>query len=423
MDFKGKKLLILCGNIVHVKVVEVAKQMGVYTVVTDALPLEDAPAKQIADEALYINVLEIDELVKYCKENKIDGVINFCNDIGQRPHQQICEKLGLPSYGTKEQYFMLTDKNAFKEMCVRYGVDVIPQYSEEDIEKGAVEYPVLVKPVDSRGSRGQSICYNLKELQEALPTAKKESTNGLAIIEKYMMGKQDFSMSYVFKDGIPYLTRTGDRFLGKSEDGLQKQCIGSISPSRHTRMYLEKVHGRVANALKQIGIKNGTVFMQGFVDGETVRFYDPGFRLPGTEYEKLLLKATGFNLMKQMIALALGGEIDDYGGRLSNAYNLNNMVSIQLLVAARGGTISKFDGLDEIAQNPNVVTVAQRYFVGQTVPQTGDVKQRICEIVVLANKEEAKSTVDFIQSKLIVLDENNENMLVSQFDTSNLKED
>ena len=422
MDFKGKKLLILCGNIVHVKVVEAAKQMGVYTVVTDALPLEDAPAKQIADEALYINVLEIDELVKYCKENKIDGVINFCNDIGQRPHQQICEKLGLPSYGTKEQYFMLTDKNAFKEMCVRYGVDVIPQYSEEDIEEGAVEYPVLVKPVDSRGSRGQSVCYNLKELQEALPTAKKESTNGLAIIEKYMMGKQDFSMSYVFKDGIPYLTRTADRFLGKSEDGLQKQCICSISPSRHTRMYLEKVHGRVANALKQIGIKNGTVFMQGFVDGETVRFYDPGFRLPGAEYEKLLLKATGFNLMKQMIALALGGEIDDYGGRLSDAYNLNNMVSIQLLVAARGGTISKFDGLDEIAQNPNVVTVAQRYFVGQTVPQTGDVKQRICEIVVLANKEEAKSTVDFIQSKLVVLDENNENMLVSQFDTSILKE-
>ena len=255
-----------------------------------------------------------------------------------------------------------------------------------------------------------------------MPTAKKESTNGLAIIEKYMMGKQDFSMSYVFKDGIPYLTRTADRFLGKSEDGLQKQCICSISPSRHTRMYLEKVHGRVANALKQIGIKNGTVFMQGFVDGETVRFYDPGFRLPGAEYEKLLLKATGFNLMKQMIALALGGEIDDYGGRLSDAYNLNNMVSIQLLVTARGGTISKFDGLDEIAQNPNVVTVAQRYFVGQTVPQTGDVKQRICEIVVLANKEEAKSTVDFIQSKLIVLDENNENMLVSQFDTSILKE-
>ena len=70
--FEGKKLLILCGNIVHVKVVEAAKQMGVYTIVTDGLPLEEAPAKQIADEALYINVLDVDTLVEYCKKNKIN---------------------------------------------------------------------------------------------------------------------------------------------------------------------------------------------------------------------------------------------------------------------------------------------------------------------------------------------------------------
>lgn len=420
--FEGKKLLILCGNIVHVKVVEAAKQMGVYTIVTDGLPLEEAPAKQIADEALYINVLDVDTLVEYCKKNKIDGVINFCNDIGQRPHQQICEKLGLPSYGTREQYFMLTDKNAFKKMCVEYGVDVIPQYDESDIENDKVEFPVLVKPVDSRGSRGQAICYSYEELTKALSIAKKESTNGLAIIEKYMAGKQDFSMSYVFKNGNPYLTRTADRYLGRAEDGLQKQCICSVSPSRYTKMYLEKVHCRVIKAMQGIGIKNGIVFMQGFIDGDTVRFYDPGLRLPGAEYEKLLLKATGFDLMKQMIALSLGGEIDDYNGELANAYNLNNKVSVQLLVSARGGTISRFDGLDEISQNPNVVTVAQRYFVGQRVPQTGDVKQRICEIVVLADRKDVKSTINFIQSQLVVLDENNENMLVSQFDSNILEE-
>ena len=93
-----------------------------------------------------------------------------------------------------------------------------------------------------------------------------------------------------------------------------------------------------------------------------------------------------------------------------------------MLVSARGGTISRFDGLDEISQNPNVVTVAQRYFVGQRVPQTGDVKQRICEIVVLADRKDVKSTINFIQSQLVVLDENNENMLVSQFDSNILEE-
>ncbi len=415
MDYKQKKLLILCGNVVHVKVVEAAKAMGVYTIVTDSLPLKEAPAKQIADEALYINVLDVDSIVEYCKNNGVDGVLNFCNDIGQRPHQQICERLGLPCYGTKEQFYKLTDKNAFKKMCIENGVDVIPQYTEEDVRKNNVEYPVLVKPVDSRGSRGQAVCHDKAELEVALVNAKKESTNGQAIIEKYMAGKQDFSMTYIFKDGNANLTRTGDRYLGSRNDGLNKQCIGSVSPSVHTQMYLEKVHDRVVNAIKSMGIKNAPVFMQGFIDGDTVRFYDPGLRCPGTEYEKLLEQATGINLMKEMIAVALGGEINDYDGRLKDAYKLNGKVSVQLLVSARGGTIGVFDGLEEIKNNPDVVTVAQRYFVGETVHQTGDVKQRICEIVILTDKERAKETVKWVQSKLVVLDENGENMLVSQF--------
>ena len=81
-NLRGKKLLILCGNVVHVKVVEAAKEMGVYTIVTDSLPLSDAPAKALADEALFFNVLDVDNIVNWCKQNKVDGVLNFCNDIG-----------------------------------------------------------------------------------------------------------------------------------------------------------------------------------------------------------------------------------------------------------------------------------------------------------------------------------------------------
>ncbi|MBQ4642132.1 MAG: ATP-grasp domain-containing protein [Oscillospiraceae bacterium] len=416
MDYKNKKLLILCGNVVHVKVVEAAKEMGVYTIVTDGLPLKDAPAKQIADEALYIDVLDVDALVQYCKENRVDGVINFCNDIGQRPFQQICEALNFPCFGNAEQFFKLTDKNAFKAMCAQYGVDVIPQYDEADLANGNVEYPVLVKPVDSRGSRGQSVCHTASQLQAALEIAKKESTNGKAIVEKYMAGKQDFTMSYVLKDGEAYLTRTANRYLGKEEDGLNKQCICAVSPSANSDLYLEKVHPRVVKALQGIGLKNAPVFMQGFIDGDTVRFYDPGLRFPGAEYEKLLRRATGINLMKEMISVCLGGQIDDYGGELANAYNLDGKVSIQLLISARAGTIGVFDGLDEIEKHPDVVTVAQRYFVGETVVATGDVKQRICEIVVLADRKNAKDTVKWIQSRLVVLDDKGENMLVSQFD-------
>ena len=416
-SFSGKKLLVLSGAAVHCKVVEAAKKMGVHTIVADYLPPEQSPAKQIADEHVLLSILDTDAIIAYCREHPVDGIINFCNDIAQRPHQKACEALGLPSYGTAEQYFTLTDKTAFKAMCRKYGVDVIPEYTEADIDAERVEYPVLVKPVDSRGSRGQAVCYNKVELLAALPNAKKESTNGNAIIEKYMAGKQDFTMSYVFKDGRAYLTRTADRYLGKPEDGLNKQCIGSVSPSKNTAMYLEKVHDRVVSALQKIGITNGTVFMQGFVDGDTVRFYDPGFRLPGAEYERILHQATGVNLMREMVTFALGGEISVYDGKLAQAYQLDGKVSVQLLVTARNGKIAKFEGVEEIKAHPDVVAVTQRYFPGDTIEKTGDVRQRICEICVLSPREKARSVVEWVQAKLVVEDENGENMLVSQFDS------
>ena len=418
MNFSGKRLLILCGNVVHVKVVEAAKSMGVYTIVTDGLPIEKAPAKKIADEALFLDVLDVDNIVKYCLENPVDGVLNFCNDIGQRPYQEICERLGLPCYGNKEQFFLLTDKVAFKRMCQEHNVDIVPQYTEADIAVGSVEFPVLVKPTDSRGSRGQAVCKNMEELLAAIPVAKQASTNGVAIIEKYMAGKQDFSISYVFIDGKAYLIRTADRYLGSEADRLNKQCMASVSPSRHTDMYLEHVNDRVANAIADIGIKDGTVFMQGFVDGNTVRFYDPGLRLGGAEYEKLLFQATGINVMQQMISFALGGKIDDYNGALDHAYLLNGKASILLFISVRGGTISTINGLDALSQCPDIVTIAQRYFPGDTVPQTGDVRQRVFEIAILTELDRKKELVDWVYSQIQILDANGNDLIVSRVDSS-----
>ena len=313
-----KKLLILAGAGVHCKVVQAAKELGIYTIVTDNLNFKDDPAKQIADEALNYDIYDIDHIVAYCKENKVNGVLGFCIDPTQRPAQEICEILNLPSFGTKEQVFALTDKNTFKKLCIKNSVDVIPEYTEKNIEK--FEFPVLVKPVDSRGSRGIEVCKNVDELLKYLPIAKKESSNGKAIIEKYMSNNQELTITYIVKNGEPNLISIGDRYPGKKEDNLNRQNICVIQPSLYSELYLKNVHPNVIRMIKDLGIKNGPVFMQGFVDGETVRMFDPGIRFPGNEYERIFTKATGMNPMKSIIKYAVGGEIDDYKGHLKDSF-------------------------------------------------------------------------------------------------------
>ena len=115
-----KKILILGGTAQQIKLVEAAKKMGVYTIVTDYLV--DSPAKKVADEAWMLNIKDVDQIVERCKQEQVNGVICGYIDPCQRPYQQICEALDLPCYGTKDQFFYMTDKHAFKKMCVENGL-------------------------------------------------------------------------------------------------------------------------------------------------------------------------------------------------------------------------------------------------------------------------------------------------------------
>jgi hypothetical protein len=177
------------------------------------------------------------------------------------------------------------------------------------------------------------------------------------------------------------------------------------------------VHPKVVDFIKNLGIQNAPLFMQGFLDGDTVRFYDPGLRLPGTEYEILFSKATGTDLMKILVTFALTGIMVCNFGSVSNGYRLNGKYAVQMYISARAGLIAVFEGLDRIAKHPDIISISQRYEVGETIPSSGDVKQRVCEIGMLASDaDSARKLVKWVQSNLIVLDEKHENMLVSLID-------
>lgn len=59
--------------------------------------------------------------------------------------------------------------------------------------------------------------------------------------------------------------------------------------------------------IKSLGIKFGPVFLQGFVDGNTIRYYDPAQRMPGGDYDVILEKTTGFSTVRSWITFALTG--------------------------------------------------------------------------------------------------------------------
>jgi len=422
-NLAGKKLLVLGGVYQHCKVVEAAHELGVQVIVDDYLPPEQAPAKQMAEKYYMHNITDIDDIVAMCIEEKVDGVISTSLDACQRPYQQICERLGLPCFGTQQQYRVLTDKNEFKKQLKKSGLDVIPEYCEadfasEDVCSKKVEFPVFVKPCDSRGSRGQSICNNYQEAKVAIAFAREESATGQVVIEKYMGQANDFSMSLLIVNGTAYPFRTVDRILGKYEDGLDKLAVGAAIPSVFTGVYMDHVQHKIQKFISDIGIVTAPVFMQGFVDGETIRFYDPGLRFGGSEFERMFKVATGKNVFYPLIEYALTGKASDDAVCIkTDDVWLGGKTSAHVFPTLRAGTIGSVAGVEEIRKHPNVVSLFERLEVGDTVKESHNVGQRFGEVnLVCDSAEQMCQVVAWVYETLQVRDTNGEDMMVSQFD-------
>lgn len=411
----GKKLLILAGVDVHVKIVKAAKALGVYTIVTDYLPLEESPAKRIADEYWMLNIMDVDAIVSKCQEEHVDGVLAYCIDPAQIPYQQICEKLGVPCYGTKRQFEIMTDKRLFKDFCLQHGVDVIPEYSLRDVEHNVVQYPVLVKPTISRGSRGQTICWTKQDIPNAVQIAKNESRNGEYLIERYMINAQDMSFAYFITNGVPYLVKLGDRYLGHIEDKLDRQQMATILPSEHADIIMKEVNPKIEKMIQALGVKFGSVFLQGFYEDGHVYMYDPGLRFPGSDFDVVTKDATGFDPMTSFVIFALTGDKTSCVGNPKDAYLYNNGACVILSLSVRAGVIKSFEGFEEIAQLPYVYSAQKRRTEGGIVENTGDVRQRAAEFCVFVkNRKDIPEFIHKVYNTIHILDEKGEDMIISK---------
>ena len=415
MSQKKSKVLILGGASVHCKLVRAAQAKGLYVIVADYLAKEDSPAKQIADEAWRVDIYDIDILAQMAKKAAVKAILSTHLDPCQMPYSNLCRVLNLPCYGTPDAFFAMTNKEAFKQKCIENGVGVIPDYSMESIESGKAEFPLFVKPVDSRGSRGQTICNCIEDVKNATVVASSESSNGKYIIEKYMNDKQEVQITYFFVDGVPYLIRTVDSYKGL-QPGMEKVVVCATSPSRYTGNYIETAEQDVLRMFRNIGIKNGPVFMQGFVDEGVFRFFDPGLRFPGVDYELIYSEVFKTDLLDRMWTFALNGTMPS-DGLPEDAWRLKGKCAAVLFPCMTAGCIGNIHGEDSLKSIHEIVSYSFRHRSGDVVKWTKDVNQRYAEIDMVADSSDVLADrISQLNRDVFPCDCNGNNMQFDAFD-------
>lgn len=411
-NLKGKKLLILGGDSRSSDIVIYAKEAGVYTIVTDWYDTKVSPAKLIADEYWNDSIMDYDLLVKKIKENNINGIITGFTDSYLLPYQHLCELTGLPCYATKEIFEMTLDKAEFKNACRKYDIPVVPEYTVETIDKSSISplNKIIIKPVDNSGSRGIVICDNPEKLEECLDYALSFSKKKKVVIEKFI-DLDSLSMSYTLQDGEVSLSTVNDSYIHKAP-GVGAATCGSIYPSKYTDFYIENIDPLFKVMFKEMGFKNGSLFVQGFTNGQEFYVIEMGYRLSGgrhyiwTEYEN---KSSS---IKQLIHFALTGSMADYRIKDRDNANFKHLCG-RVYVLGREAEIAKIEGVEAIKSRPEVVDMLMLKHVGDTIGKDGTSGQQIAIINFVVNDiQEFDSFVNYIGSTMKIYDFDGNNLVI-----------
>lgn len=421
---QNKKLLILGGIVLTKQIISLAQRLGIEVSVTDYNKTEDSPGKQIADKTFMVSAIEVDEVSQLIKAEQIDGMLTGFVDSLLPYYTQICKKAGIPYYGTKKQFDLLSDKTQFKKLCQEFDISVVEEYQIEDPnderEIAKLKFPVILKPADNSGGRGISICRSPEEFKEKYTYSLSYSKSNNVLIER-LMEAPEVSVFYVLQDGEIKMTAMGDRHIKHFNDKVIPLPVAYTFPSIHLEKFQKNLNDKVIKMFEQLGMKNGMVFIQSFIENGECVFYEMGYRLTGSLEYHIINHASGYNPLQMIIEQAVLGQSKVDLKRLANPNFENKYCNITFLV--KPGTIDKIQGFEEVLAMDSVIEGFLSYQEGEEIPDSmlGTLKQVVCRFFVFGKtNQELKEAMDGIYKTFKVYNDKGENMLLPVFDTQSL---
>lgn len=414
---KGKKLLLLGGLNTTADMICLAHRNGVRVGVADYN--KGTFVKSLADYVHDVSIMDEAVVIELYKRDKYDGIITAFNERLGPIASAIAEKLGCPFPFTVEQLRMSTDKQYFKDTCIRYGVPVPTEYlvtSIEQIYETEIKYPVIVKPVDSSSSIGVTPCFSSVELAKGFIKAKNASRSKRVIVEEYLP-YDEINMTYIAQGGDIQLAAVHDRYFNSDQVSATKAPDLYIYPSRYTDLILEKYNATIINMLKSIGIKNGSLFIQAIVHEGQLYCYEAGIRLNGCKTYQILEYENDFNTMERLIEFALTGSMGEYvkfNPKMKRWYATINVLG------EPGATINRYEGIDALQTYPWLIHIARRNRPGDVIPpdSAGTLVQDTTRIHLCAEtKEELIARIDKVNELYQILDPSGRNIILKPHDT------
>ena len=268
---------------------------------------KNVKALPYADKFLNISTMDKDKVLEAAKKEHIDLILTACGDQPLSTMAYVSAKMGLPCYLSEEDVVNLTNKIFMKKRMVEYGIPTAKHiYVNQDFEKidlGNLQFPLIVKPVDSNGSKGVKKVMKENELFPMLNEALSYSISKKAIIEEYKEGTELSIDVYVEGREAKILSITTSNKIKENQDSftiLQSEYPPSISYSE------DRIKQIVQNITTCFCLKDTPLLVQMIVNNNEYNVVEFSARMGGGSKYHLIDVLSGVNIMNVYVEMVMG---------------------------------------------------------------------------------------------------------------------
>lgn len=364
---RQKRLMLLGGIRYLLPVIKAAHEQGYYVITADYLP--DNVAHKYSDEYVNVSIIDKEAVLKVAREKEIDGILSHAVDPGVISAAYVAEQMGLPFACSYEAACILQNKAQFRSFLSKHGFNVphAKKYSKDNYlhaveDKDFFKWPVIVKPVDSAGSKGVTKVDSIEKLNDAILFALSESHSGSVIVEDFLE-KRGFSFgseSFVVDGKLLYNGFYDQHFDDSAKNPYTPSA--EIWPSVISVEYQTEIKNELQRLFTLLGVKTGLFNVECRVctDGKAY-LMEVSPRAGGNRLAEMLNYAADVDIIEAEVRKALGLPMIEM-----HEPNYRGFFAIKVLHSDKSGVFNGIE-IDESFYAKHVIEKEIRVGIGDRV--------------------------------------------------------
>lgn len=343
-----KKVLLLGGAAAQVPSIKKAKELGYYTITCDYLP--DNPGHKYADEYHNVSTTDKEAVLKLARELKIDGVVCYASDPAAETAAYVSEKMGLSGHPYKSVQ-ILANKDLFRKFLAENAFNTPKAKGYKSVDEIKQDWdlfkkPVMVKPVDSSGSKGITKVEKLEDLDSAFEYALSFTRAKRIVVEEYIEAYGGQILGEGFSvDGKLVFSEYANHHFDKDAINPYTPSGGSW-PSKMPKRVLDNINAEIQKVFSLLNMKSGAYNFEARIDkDENVYLMEIGPRNGGNMIPQVIQHATGFDMVEYTIKAAMGENCEGL-----DQFKINGCFSYYVLHSNKAGIFNSLDIDSEFAK-------------------------------------------------------------------------